>query len=225
MDMSNVKTIFDNNVQKNVKKITDGNGNIMWYKVPSGYRKVEYLESSGTQYIDTGVYCNHNMTFSTGIAKVENVNTTWFGSRNSGNYSTKNEQIYLNQNTRTITLFSTTADIANADFSLNYITDITPQIGTKYDIRNMTCVETMNNAIYPLFLFGLNNIGTPTLMSARIYYLFIKESQVTLHYFIPVVRNSDDKPGMYDLVNDVFYTNTGTGEFTYGGGGLITTSS
>lgn len=200
MDMSNVKSIVDNNVSR----------------LPSEYQEVEYLESSGTQYIDTGVYCNHNMTFSTGIAKVQNINTTWFGSRNSGNYATKNEHLYLNQNTRTITLYTTTADLANADFSLNYITDITPQIGTRYDIRDMTCVETMNDAIYPLFLFGLNNIGTPSLTPTRLYYLIIKENQVTLYHFIPVVRKSDSKPGMYDLVNDVFYTNAGTGEFTYG---------
>lgn len=32
MEMSNVKAIFDNNVQKNVKKITDGNGNVIWRK-------------------------------------------------------------------------------------------------------------------------------------------------------------------------------------------------
>jgi len=176
---------------------------------------VEYLESSGTQYIDSGVYCNHNMTFSTGIAKVQNVNTTWFGSRNSGNYATKNEQIYLNQNTRAVTLFTTTADIRDSDFYLNYITSISPDVGTRYDIKDMTCVETMNDAIYSLFLFALNNIGTPALTPSRLYYLIIKESQVTLHYFIPVIRTSDNKPGMYDIVNDVFYTNQGTGEFTW----------
>ena len=59
----------------------------------------------------------------------------------------------------------------------------------------------MNDSIYPLFLFALNNIGTPSLTPSRLYYLIIKESQVTLYYFIPVVRNSDNKPGMYDLVN------------------------
>lgn len=32
MDMSNVKAIFDNNMQKNVKKITDENGNVLWRK-------------------------------------------------------------------------------------------------------------------------------------------------------------------------------------------------
>lgn len=42
------------------------------------------------------------------------------------------------------------------------------------------------------------------------------DNNIVVRHFIPVVRNSDDKPGMYDLVNDVFYTNQGTGEFTWG---------
>lgn len=32
----------------------------------------------------------------------------------------------------------------------------------------------------------------------------------------PVYRKADNKPGMYDLVNGVFYTNQGTGEFSVG---------
>ena len=34
--------------------------------------------------------------------------------------------------------------------------------------------------------------------------------------FVPCIRNSDNKPGMYDRVNNVFYTNQGSGEFLYG---------
>ena len=37
-----------------------------------------------------------------------------------------------------------------------------------------------------------------------------------VRHFIPCYRISDDKPGMYDIVNDVFYTNVGTGEFELG---------
>lgn len=37
-----------------------------------------------------------------------------------------------------------------------------------------------------------------------------------LRNFIPAKRNSDNILGMYDLVNNVFYTNTGTGVFTIG---------
>ena len=32
----------------------------------------------------------------------------------------------------------------------------------------------------------------------------------------PVIRNSDSKPGLYDTVTGTFFTNAGTGEFTYG---------
>ena len=33
---------------------------------------------------------------------------------------------------------------------------------------------------------------------------------------VPCIRNSDNKPGLYDKVNKVFYVNKGSGEFKYG---------
>ena len=33
--------------------------------------------------------------------------------------------------------------------------------------------------------------------------------------FIPSLRVSDNKPGLYDTVNNEFYVNQGTGEFLY----------
>lgn len=36
-----------------------------------------------------------------------------------------------------------------------------------------------------------------------------------LVYLIPSVRNSDNKPGMYDLVTNTFFTNEGEGEFEW----------
>ena len=34
--------------------------------------------------------------------------------------------------------------------------------------------------------------------------------------FVPALRNSDNKPGMYDTVTGTFYTNAGSGEFSVG---------
>ena len=34
--------------------------------------------------------------------------------------------------------------------------------------------------------------------------------------FIPCYRNSDGEIGLYDSINDIFYTNQGTGTFTKG---------
>lgn len=44
MDMSNVKSIFDNTANKAVKKITDGNGNVLWQSA-TAQRKINNSNS------------------------------------------------------------------------------------------------------------------------------------------------------------------------------------
>lgn len=50
----------------------------------------------------------------------------------------------------------------------------------------------------------------------NIYYCKIYDSNTLVRDFIPVQRKSDNVLGMYDKVNDVFYTNAGTGNFIAG---------
>ena len=50
----------------------------------------------------------------------------------------------------------------------------------------------------------------------KIYDCKMYYSDVLVRNFIPCYRNSDNEIGLYDLVNDVFYTNQRTGVFTYG---------
>lgn len=50
--------------------------------------------------------------------------------------------------------------------------------------------------------------------SSRIYYAkFFNSNQNIIGNFIPCIRKSDSKPGMYDTITDTFYTNDGTDEF------------
>ena len=52
---------------------------------------------------------------------------------------------------------------------------------------------------------------------AKLYYGKIYDSTNTLvREFIPCYRKADNVIGLYDKVNDVFYTNAGTGSFTKG---------
>lgn len=62
-------------------------------------------------------------------------------------------------------------------------------------------------------LFGNPNTGSSFL--GRIYYLKIT-NETKSYELIPCYRKSDLEPGMYDRVNYVFYTNTGTGSFIVG---------
>lgn len=65
----------------------------------------------------------------------------------------------------------------------------------------------------PLGSFNYTNYSP---VSARYFSSKWWEADVLVRYFVPCYRKSDNKPGMYDLVTDSFFTNRGTGEFDYG---------
>lgn len=70
-----------------------------------------------------------------------------------------------------------------------------------------------------LYLFGcrwvssdFNYVGS----SQRVYECYITRNGETIRHFFPCYRKADHEAGMYDIVNGVFYTNQGTGEFIVG---------
>ena len=84
--------------------------------------------------------------------------------------------------------------------------------------------ETYSNA--PLDFFKVSN--TSAFWSyMKLFGVKVYDSQnVLLNSFVPCYRKSDSVAGMYETVNDVFYTNQGTGSFVVGnnvyGGGIFT---
>ena len=50
----------------------------------------------------------------------------------------------------------------------------------------------------------------------RLFFASLYSNHVKVADLVPCYRKSDNKPGMYDLVNNVFYTNQGGGDFTVG---------
>lgn len=225
MDMSNVKAIFDNNVQKNVKKITDAEGNILWYKVPSGYRKVEYLESNdGTSYIMTNI--SPTDTIKAEIKFL--LNSTHRDSAGIfGTYPTGSNRFQLFGGSTSLTLgIGSGYNNYNTKDSLSYNTHIAVLDGKNRKVSLDGVLQEATAGTYSSPVGNLSiaifasNQGTSTTSrrpdNSKIYFVRIWDDDILTYHFIPVVRTSDEKPGMYDLVNDVFYTNAGTGEFTYG---------
>ena len=69
-----------------------------------------------------------------------------------------------------------------------------------------------------LFAFALNYVYNPNYyVDAKVYNITLKEDGTKTMELIPCYRKSDNEIGMYDIVNDVFYTNQGTGTFLKGG--------
>ena len=51
------------------------------------------------------------------------------------------------------------------------------------------------------------------------YHLFIKPNSYNsdiIHDYYPVYRKSDNEPGVYDIIDGVFYSNSGSGNITVG---------
>ncbi len=208
-------------------------------RLPSKYQEVEYLESTGTQYIDTGYFFTQNskveMVFD--FAKLSRGAYCLFGSRNS---ATKNNVAgHLNINTSTSCSLS-------MDFGDYTNTRLTAILATNTKYRIIDCGEyralydgnvvikindyTYNQPFssdYTGFVFYENGNRADFNyfpMKGKVFAYSVDESGIDTQLFIPCYRKSDNVAGMYDLcgticplTNSPFYINAGTGEFLVGG--------
>ena len=192
--------------------------------LPPEYKQVNYILSSGTQYIDTGYLVKGDLKIVTDIEYVSSPsgNQAIFGGRNS--YNSKNHALYLVSSTKFKNDYNNLASNALPNIS-NLLTKwhIVKDKGnlTITSSDNQSITNTIANATftsnYNMWIFTCNNAGNPlNPASYRLYTFKIYDNDVLVRDFIPCYRNSDNEVGLYDLVNNVFYTNQGTGTFTYG---------
>lgn len=195
-------------------------------RLPAEYEEVEYIESTGTQYINTGYKPNKNTRYEIEV-EIDNITTQTdmclFGSR--GNPSWTNQLVLWDN-------FNDTQarHLINAVFGdgINtgpiYITsrrNIFRYNGTNVYV-NDNAVYTISNNItsstYNLYLFALNqnNNADTRKYKGKLFNFKLEENNVLQRNFIPCYRKSDNVTGLYDLVNNVFYTNAGTGTFLRG---------
>lgn len=176
-------------------------------KLPTAYQEVEYLESTGTQYIDTGYVPNKDDYISiTCMSVIPNTNFIPFGSDNFTFVITPDGTIYMRP-------FSALGTIPSRQPGFNvwrtiYYNNLSGYMSIK-DFGD----GVMRGGVQPignLWLFGRSDTTYKSACRIKKYELYGKQE------FIPCYRRSDHKPGMYDTVNNVFYTNQGTGEFILG---------
>lgn len=193
----------------------------------SDYTFVSYLQSSGTQYINTGIAPSTTQKYRIKYTFLVSANLVAFGSRTSGTYSNSTNQVYYNYSSGTNfyfyagnngnggrTDFGSSSALKDADFTFDlkngsFTNNSTSNTGTLK-------VAVTSTPTYPLFLFALNSIGSPAAMgNMRIYSFKLYDNDVLTMDLQPAIRNSDSAIGMYDLVSDSFFANAGSGDFTY----------
>ncbi|MGN0974402.1 MAG: hypothetical protein ACI4OL_00255 [Gemmiger sp.] len=74
-----------------------------------------------------------------------------------------------------------------------------------------------DNAVQ-VYAFAIND-GSETAVNLakgmRLYHLKLLQGEDVMRDFWPALRIADKKPGLYDTVTKQFFTNAGTGEFTW----------
>ena len=190
--------------------------------IPSEYTEVEYIESTGEQYINTGIPTQDGIGFDVTFLTNSNIgNTGNYGCILGGRKASGNNDFQ-------ITTFGTPAGnirygsqtgnnagiVNNQKLHVSLINRVvTLNDETTYTVSNYTFTESNN-----VYLFGLNNSGTlaQTGLGCRIYNAKLYVGSNVVADFIPVKRKSDNVLGMYDATSGRFLTNQGTGTFTAG---------
>lgn len=203
----------------------------MGVRLPPEYQEVEYLKSTGTQYILTDVTPSNTIGFDcvffTTNKIAENDYGCIFGSRiKSGSYDFQLTTFSMLRKYpgRKGTLRFGPNDATGKDYDAEITINTRQRATLKNHIFTTpkgTSTTVMNYSwtyIVPIMLFGLNENGSFVQSGGGCYIYvmrFYDGSQLT-HDFVPCYRKSDSKPGMYDLVTKQFFTNAGTGEFLVG---------
>jgi len=199
-------------------------------KLPSEYQEVEYIENIGTtQYIDTG----WKRDYAKDIEVEAIIKPSTFDKR----YCILTDYNYISDEHMSF-------EINNSNYARFYVNGSNDLVGTtKYNYDAFNTVKYCYNCSTIYGTVGINgNDDTKAftdiesdvaLYSARIFIdiperystfkfsfklkrMIIKENGICIRNFIPCYRKSDNEVGLYDIADNVFYTNQGTGSFTAG---------
>jgi len=192
--------------------------------LPGGYKAVEWIRSSGTQYIDTGFKPDTN-TRADYQFNMEANPTYWestFGSRQSSAakkfyiiYNLQAKKWSCNIGGTSAWEPSSPAAVGEHFFSINKMT-------FTLDGISQTVSTTPFEKSYNAYIFAINQNGSPLSPGQygkfKLYSLRIWDDGTLARNFVPCV-NKDGVAGLYDVTPGAvkkFYTNDGTGEFEAG---------
>ena len=181
--------------------------------LPSGYKRLEYIQSSGTQYIDTGIAPSRTLNVVTTFTVNDDGwnNYSIFGSAwsesgfmvdaLSGGKVVFYSKGYGKQVSANVGS-PNTIECSQSEFVVN---------GTSYQMTG-TGAESTNN----IFIFWVGNQAyTDNRGRMKLYSFQMYDNGTIVRDFIPC-KKPDGTIGLWDDVNSVFYGNAGTGTFTAG---------
>jgi len=179
--------------------------------LPDGYQRVEYIESTGTQYVDTRFAPNQDskleimfqtaQTDSGGIAVCD---TAW-KSNCFGIWC--NAAGYGNDATLSVAFYGSEPIVAVLNKNKLY----------KDGNLVWTATESTFQTTHPLTLMALRINGAMNeYLTGKLYYCKLWDNGTLIRNYIPCVELATGKAGLYDLVNGTFSASAGSGAFISG---------
>ena len=167
--------------------------------VPQEYEMVEYIQSTGTQYIDSGISLGTNMVFETVVSDV--VEGAYIITQ--GNYGLRyNWSTFVNfvSGRRFRGTITAKAGVVNLVKGSNDFISVDGVNGNQ---------ESDNDT-------PSGNVMICKSGGCKMYKCILYNGDTLVRYYIPVRRRTDSVLGLYDCVNNKFYVNAGSGTFNAG---------
>ena len=212
--------------EKDVKKQymdvikVDNDGNLYCKKLDENVREVEYLESSGTQWIDTGIKTSDKISFEISFEDNEIItyDRFFFGATDNNT-----SRFYLGYGW----------DNNNTGFAYGGSINKLDRIGSKkratikFDadknlyvdgVKKNISISTFGGVSLNIYLFtrninGNKGVGTFT----KIYCCKIWDNDTLVRDFLPIISTEEGHIGeacLFDTVTNTYFYNQGTGKFT-----------
>lgn len=199
----------------------DGNGNLLinnLTEIPVSYTLCDYLESTGTQYIDTG-FIPSNLSGLHGIFSYgENASTTSFCGLHTNDWvfslpnSTGTRRKGFERSLSAITETIEQDAVVDAIFNINNRTILT--VGNKTSTFDFDDSYTFTAQTSLLIFSNKENETIYENGNMRGYLLEIYHKGQKVHKFIPCL-DTNGKPCFFDTITGVTLYNAGTGDFLY----------
>ena len=207
------------------EKAGAGYQGVIYVRIPlkpqtiADFQIVEYLQASGTQYIDTGVNPTQATKMELDAEFLGSAGANIAGVRNTASDTTNRFGIISFGSANKLGAFFGAASVQGAAFDQSrhsYTLDSGTLVmdGTSYAITSggtFACT-------YPITLGAWNNgSGGVACNSSKIYACKLYNDGTLVRDLVPCYRKSDNVAGMWDKVEGRFYSNAGSGSFAVGG--------
>ena len=182
--------------------------------LPDNVEQLEYIESTGTQYIDTGVFPSNNLKINIKACYTNSNSSYMLGSDNAYNAG-----IHIRLDSKYIGIFGGSIMNTGVVSQVNVPVTITLQNNKIYVDGQLkgsgTTQDVSKYSKSSIYVFCTHRGGEAKYnASMRLYELQMYDGDTLIRDFIPIL-DQNNVAYLYDKVEKKFYYNSGTGTFNY----------